>query len=381
MVRVYDSIIIGAGISGIGCANNFLKNDYKDFKIISPDIGGRIMESDSGTVEYGAYYIMDIYQNVKSFVKTKRKMTKSKLMFHYKNKSYGVYNKRILTHFFELLKLIMILYKFKRHYKIFKEKCFLRSQVNCLKDDEYLWNLYNKNAKDFVKEKGLEGVIYEYMAEIIHGSGFTPVQNLNAFTLLHFSLPLIVPVREFVFRKEKARKLIEKYYVNSIATNIKKGTESYEITTEEEKFYCKNLVIATPPHVSEKLIKIKGGLRGPVGAHMYHLIGETRQDWSGAEYNLFEDKSFMLAIARQQDNSYLFYSSQKNPNFKKYFFNYKILKHKHWDPAFNIRGSNLVDFNQGKNLYMIGDNNICGIEPNYIYGTYCANKILGKTED
>ncbi|MBI2151162.1 hypothetical protein HYU21_00345 [Candidatus Woesearchaeota archaeon] len=43
--KTYKTIIIGAGISGLGCAHKFMENNYTGFKIISPDIGGRIFES------------------------------------------------------------------------------------------------------------------------------------------------------------------------------------------------------------------------------------------------------------------------------------------------------------------------------------------------
>src|SRR3989338_2556864 len=97
--KSYKTIIIGAGISGIGCAHKLLENNH-EFKIISPDIGGRIIESEGKTVEYGAYYIMSIYHNTASFVKIGRKINPSKLIFHKSNHSYNLLDKKIFTHFF-----------------------------------------------------------------------------------------------------------------------------------------------------------------------------------------------------------------------------------------------------------------------------------------
>jgi len=282
----------------------------------------------------------------------------------------------------ELIRLIIILRKFKKHYEKFKKDCIYESQISGLRKDEYLWELYNKNTKKFISENKIENIVYNYMAEVLHGSGFIQIENLNAFTFLHFSLPLIVPIHEFIFRKKKAIKVLKKNYIKDEAKKIIKHKGHYEIITKsKKKFLCKNLVIATPPHISNKLIKIKGKLRAPANAHMFHMIGEIRKKWKETNYNLFENKNKMLAIAHQRDNSYLFYSTGKNPDFKKYFTHHKILKYKYWKPAFQIGGSNLIKFNQGKNLYMIGDNNLCGLEPTYIYGMYCANKILKKSKD
>ncbi len=382
MPKTYDTIIIGAGISGIGCAHKLLENKYNNFKIVSPMIGGRIFESDSKTIEYGAYYVMNIYHNTAPFVKKGRKIIPAQLIFHNKGQSYKFLDKKMLTHFPELVKLLFILRKFKKHNEKLKKSSLYRSQVNCLKNDKYLWELYNKKAKDFVIEKGLKNITYDYMAEVLHGTAFTPIENLNAFTFLHFSLPLIVPVHEFIFKNKEVTEFLKENYIKDEVTGIKRNRNGYELSIKlKSKLYCKNLVIATPPHISKKLLNLKQELRGPISAHMFHLIGEIRDKWNEADNNLFENKNRMLAISHQRDNSYLFYSTGKNPDFNKYFLNYKILKHKYWNPAFNIENSNLVDFVQGDNLYMIGDNNICGIEQTYIYGMYCANKILGKTKD
>ena len=106
----YKTIIIGAGISGIGCAHKLLENK-QDFKIISPDVGGRIIESDSKTVEYGAYYVMDIYHNTASFVKIGERIKPTKLIFHKSNHSYTLFDKKLFTHLPQLIRLILILYK------------------------------------------------------------------------------------------------------------------------------------------------------------------------------------------------------------------------------------------------------------------------------
>jgi hypothetical protein len=139
--------------------------------------------------------------------------------------------------------------------------------------------------------------------------------------------------------------------------------------------------VATPPHISKKLLHLKQKLRGNINAHMFHVIGEFTKQWKGSHIHLFRNNSRMLAIAHQDDHSFLVYSVDKDIDFTKYFYTYKVIKHLYWKPAFCITGSELLKFNQNKNLYLIGDNNIVGIEPCYIYGKYCANKILNKTKD
>ena len=380
--KIYDTIIVGAGMSGIGCAYNLLKNKYKNFKIISPTIGGRILESDNGVVEYGAYYIMDIYHNTKMFVEKGRRIGFMEVLFHNRREVYDLFNKKLLRNLKEVIRLVFILFKFKRHYAKFKKCNLYQSQISCLKKDAYLLELYNQNASDFIKDKKINHVVNDYMSEVLHGTAFAPVEKLNAFTFLHFSLPLIVPIYKFIFRYDEIKKYLNKNYIQDVVAGIKKEKNIYKVKTKNNQtFYCQTLVIATPPTVSKKLLGFKEALRGGVKAHMFHVIGALHKKYKGTDLHLFRNKSRMLAIAHQDDHSFLVYSVHKDIDFSKYFFKHKIIKHKYWKPAFHITGNKLLKFNQGDNLYLIGDNNIVGLEPAYLYGKYCANKILNKTKD
>ena len=375
----FETIIIGAGISGIGCAKTLLDNDYEDFKIISSNIGGRILESGEDTVEYGAYYVMNNYHHVKQYMTIKRKIKISDLVFHKDSKKYQLSIRKIIPLSFQLVKLIFILLKFKRHYEKFKKNCECNSQITCFKKDKYLWNLYNTKSEDFIKKNKLYDIFYDYMAEVLHGSGFVPIKKLNAFTLLHFSLPLILNIYEFNFKDIEVEKLLRDKFIKDIIVKIKlEGTQYKILTQKNEVYYCKNLISALPPHIAKKLIGFKEELREPVNVYMTHLQGEIKKECSVANYNLFDDSNPVLALALQKDGSYLFYSKDKNTDLYKYFNNYSIVEKKFWDPAFNIGGSNIVNFEQGENLYVIGDNNICGLEDSYIYGVYAGNEILKK---
>ena len=69
-MKLNKTIIIGAGISGLACARTLSENG-EDFIIISEDIGGRILTSQDGKVNYGAFFVCSDYDNVLKFVKLK----------------------------------------------------------------------------------------------------------------------------------------------------------------------------------------------------------------------------------------------------------------------------------------------------------------------
>ena len=85
--RLHETIIIGAGISGLACARKLHENK-KNFLIISEDIGGAITTSKDGKVNYGAQVILKNFHHLKKFAKIVKKMRLRKFGFHEGNKTY-----------------------------------------------------------------------------------------------------------------------------------------------------------------------------------------------------------------------------------------------------------------------------------------------------
>lgn len=204
MIKYYKTIIIGGGISGIGCATT-LQNKKQDFCLISPNIGGRITESSTGAVEYGAYYAMSIYHNVSAFIQQGKKLKPSQVYFHQSKYSYSIFNYKLLSAPLQYLKLIYHLYKFKKQYELFKKKCILHPQPDSLRNNPYLWKLYNTSAQTFITSSNLQDIASNYLCQLIQSTTFTNIKKLNAFTFLQFSLPVIVPVYEIHFKKKRSR--------------------------------------------------------------------------------------------------------------------------------------------------------------------------------
>ncbi len=371
-----DTIIIGGGISGLSAAYHLRKNNI-DFKLISEDIGGRVHSSKNGNIQYGAYYVMDIYTHTKEFAKLGRKLKPSEIIFHKRGKGYSIYQKSFVRYIPQAIRFAIILRKFKKHYGKFKKDCCTISQAEVIRNSPYLAKLYETNAEKFIKDNKINEVVLQYMEEVLHGTTFTKVDKLNAFAFLQFSLPLIVPIHEFVLDKNKIIKDFKNDIIVDIVDSIKKEDNYYVLKTQGETYKASNVIVATPPHISKKLLHLKD-IKGAVEAHMFHIVGQVQEKWCKGYCNLFSDENEMLAIAFMPDFSCLFYSKNPNPNFSKYFYDFKILEAKYWKPAFNLEGNVLWESKIGDNLYLIGDHNVCGIEDSFITGIYAANQIIAK---
>lgn len=371
-MRIHDTIIIGAGVSGLACART-LYDKKKDFKIITEDLGGRILESKDGLVNYGAYYIRKDYHNFKKFVKLGKKIKLEEIYLYDKNQFYTLLNFRLLLNSFQAMKFILLLMKFRKHYFKFKKRAAKVSQIHALKENPYLISLYQQKASDFIKDKSIEGLSEKYVNKALWGTTFLKPEEMNAFVYLEFSLPLIIPIYGFKFLKEKIIKNFERDIIYDTLTKITKKKDYYRLKTKNGTYMAKNVVMATPPSVSKRLLNLRK-INPSVQAQMFHLKGDLKEDWKPG-MNLFSNKEKIIALVKQSDGSYLFYSKTKKPNFEKYFSKYKIIRHQFWNPAFNLPGNVLWECEQEKNLYLIGDHNFCGLEDSYITGIYAANQI------
>jgi len=83
-------------------------------------------------------------------------------------------------------------------------------------------------------------------------------------------------------------------------------------------------------------------------------------------------------MANLRDGTYLFYYKHKQPQLTNYFVNPKVIAHHYWDLVGTINGHNLIESNRSKNLYLIGDYNVAGLEESYITGIYAANQIVNS---
>lgn len=370
--KIIETIIIGAGIAGLGCANH-LDKAKKDFLIISENVGGRITTSPDGKVNYGAYFILDNYHHVAKFAKKGEKLHPFSVDFHKQGKrSYHLL--KMFQYPLESFRFLYLLYKFKSKYEHFKKLCEEKSQKQVIENNSYFKKLYSQSAKDFVQKNRIKKIANQFLSEGVYMCTFLPLVEVSAFDFMRLCIGLIEPAYEFIFDKEKLTKNFAKKIITNSVTKVKKRT-NYEIETKNGKKYtAKNIVLATPSNVSKKLIDI-GKIKKPSNTYMFHITGELKKDWKKGQFELFNSNSSTIFIRKQKDNTYIFYSKDTKPNFPLYFDTWQIIAKKAWKPAFNISGKALLECKQAENLYLIGDHNLIGLEDSYISGLYAANEI------
>ena len=93
----------------------------------------------------------------------------------------------------------------------------------------------------------------------------------------------------------------------------------------------------------------------------------------------FPEGDPIFALARQADGSTVLSTAVADPDFARIFSTWEVVEHHHWNPAFHLVGTDLLECEQRPGLYLVGDHNVCDLEDAYITGVHAANRILRRT--
>jgi len=374
--RTYDTIIIGAGISGLACGRQL--NRYgKNFLIISKDIGGRILTSEEGTANYGAFFVCSDYDNFLKYATIKSRIGLRDFCFHEKDDTYVLFEPKVVKYLPQFVKVEKILYNFRKKLRLLRKACTSISQKIAIENDPFLYKLYMQNAVDFVKEHKLKGGTDVYLSKALYSTTFSSISEMNAFSFLQFLIPLITPIYNFKFEKERLIKPFKEKIKIGKVTDLKFVNNRYKIKSDGKLFYSKNIVLATDISWSSYFADVNK-FNKPVNTNMFHVKGTLKNNYTCKKYHLFSPPGNVQAIADLEDGTYLFYYKNDASSVKDYFDEPLIIASKKWNPAGTINGHNLIECNRANNMYLIGDYNIAGLEESYITGLYCANQIAQK---
>jgi len=372
--NTYETIIVGAGISGLSCARQLNKYD-SDFLIISKDIGGRFLTSDDGTANYGALFVCSDYHHVLKHVTLKSRIRLRDFCFHENEDTYVLFQAKLIPYLFQFLKTGKILFKFRKRLRQLRKTSTSISQKQAIENDDFLHDLYMQSGVDFVKKHKLQSGTDKYLSKALYSTTFSSIHEMNAFSFLQFLIPLITPIYNFRFEKEKMIKPFKDKMKQGEVTNIQYKDDRYKIKSDAGIFYSKNIVLATQIGWSQRFANVKKTNK-PVDTNMLHIKGTPKEIIKRKKYQLFSSPSNVQAIADLKDGSYLFYYKNEPQNYRDFFIEPQIIAHKFWSPAGTINGHTLIESNRGNNLHLIGDYNIAGLEESYITGICSANQII-----
>lgn len=372
MAKIEDIIIVGGGLAGLGCAKR-LHEKRKKFKIITENIGGRVMTSPDGEVNYGAYYITADCHTIMPYLRKMGRVKFSNSHLHRGKEHYHVFSLRTIKHIPAGIRLLFDLYKFRRHVTKLRKDSVNHSRQELIEADPLLRDYYHQKASKYIKQRRLEPLVREYIEQFLWASFFYDPRKVSTATFLGALLPLIVPAYSF---KMFFYKMIKGFQDDIIIDSVTQVTRKkyFELKTKSGKTYsCKKLVLATPMNVTNKLIKpqkIKGGLN----VSFYHINGQIKKPYDVKGYNFFSVKE-ATAISQEVDGTYLYFYSGKD-KISKYFKTWEVITKKTWKPALFFLGDSYIDLNPEPNIFLANDHDVPGTEDAFINGIYSAKLVL-----
>lgn len=371
----HETVIVGGGIAGLACGRQLHDRQHR-FTLITESVGGRLRRSADGTANLGAYYVRSDYTHVNQFVDRGRRIRRRNILRGIDAQSFSNSDLPLVMHIPETVRFLRLMREFRHHYASFQRNCLQSSQQTAIGADPYLQGLYREPAREFVQRHRIETIARAYLAPAIHGTGFTRIDGLTAFTLLVAVLPTVVPMFEYTFRPDDLTDGFEGQLLLDSVSSIIRTNNGYSVHTRSgDTHSAQNVVVATPTAVSAKLLDL-GPVKRPISARMFLVRGSLLEPWDKTIVTLFPPGDKTFALAKQVDGSTVFCSASENPDFAKYFEDWIVLDYVVWDPAFHLLGDALLECEQEPGLFLIGDHNVCTLEDAYITGVYAANRIL-----
>lgn len=372
MNKHYPIIVIGAGVAGVAAAHE-LKKQHQDFVIISREIGGRILASTDGNVNYSACIIGGDNTNIIKRLKLTRRIKLEQVIFH------GDGPAGWSSAWQQLVPLGKIYYYalwFRRKYHIWQKHSVNIGQRQAMIRDRELYALYQISAAEWLGKKNIGSFAQEYLAPIVRMCTFSELTDISAFDFLHIAMYLTVPVYEFVYDQTKFFEGLEPLIIKDRVTRIESAEPFHIITASGQSYTAERVILAVPPEVAQELTPFNYD-KLPKKATMYHLRGQIKSIYTGGHLHIFRSPENEVFIWPQVDGSYLCYRLKANEDFGNLFDGAVEIIAKHsWDPAFWMGGTSLLDVTLKSGLFLAGDYNVVGVEDAYLSGIAAANACL-----
>ncbi len=383
-MKIYKTIIVGGGISGLSAARKLFDNN-EDFLLISKELGGRMHASKSFGVDYGAAYMTQDYKNVLKYVEKGDRLKVSDLYFINSNNNLATfYTLQNLKYLPKILKFLYILKKFRRRFIAYRKKAPYKSIQECFEEDKFLLKLWNLPASEFIKKNGFEILDEYYGNPVTNSTAFVESDKINTVYYLGMFFPTITKTWSFNF-KHTIKKLIEGYEdkikIASVIKVEKKEENLFKVHTSKDDFFARNIIFAAPQIALKNVYDNlpEPHLQEPV--YSYHVAGLRRDIYQNKKVIFFRPRHHTLTILWHNPNGAdLVYTKNPNPDFREYYEKYHIVKKIHWNPAIIIPDNKFVPQELEKNVYLASDYNISGLEDSFITGLYAANQILKNND-
>jgi hypothetical protein len=373
------TIIVGGGMAGMSCAVRLLEAQ-QDFLLITDNLGGRIMYSDTAKVNFGAYFVMGNYAHAKKLLTREDLLNPLQVCFHNsETERFGVLSLHTLRLLPEFIRFFLAMREFSYHYETFKKRCLTVSHKAALEADPYMAGIFTKPATQFARDKGYGKFAADYVSKFMYACTGASTDSVTALDFLNVSMGLMVPIHRFKFDRQAMAERLGAHLVTDAIVQIEKRDDQYILIGRSGKTYqAENVVVATPASVTKELLELDE-IRGACKIYAYHVRADLKPAYRKYEINLFPFTSELMLTAKQFDGTYLIYGREKDIDLNQVCDRFDVLSMVTWEKAMYVFGKAYLEQQYDDGLFVAGDHNGLGLEPTAISGIYAANRVINKT--
>lgn len=371
--QFHEVIIIGSGLSGLGCATR-LQEHGVEFCIIGDHLGGRVATSPNGQVNYGAYYITKDCTTLLPFLSQKTPMHFRDFHYHRDHRHYHLFSPKVLKHALALFRLWRDLREFRTHFLSMRRRASHESRESLVESDLVLRKYYHQTAKDYIREQGLEALVSEFLEEPLWASFFVDPRAVPTFVFLQCLLPMIVPSYSFVLNFSN---IVAPFRHNLIQDHIiafQRLDDGFKLTSQHgTDYFCRRVVFATPMTVTNTFLPPQP-IKGSIECSFMHIHGSIKSEYDAPGFTVFPVKDHTV-ISREQDGSYLYFYTGPQ-SIATYFSRWSVIQQASWTPALFLLGDSYVTLSPEPHIFLATDHDVASTEDAFLNGMYTAKLVL-----
>jgi len=374
-----ETLIVGGGISGLGCART-LHDAGHPFLLITDRLGGRMYHSADGSMNFGATYVNADYHHVLTYVSCGQPFHLRQVYGHADGRPVLFLHWQNLRSWHPLARLISCLQRFRLALRAFRKDSEHTPQQALSSYHPLIDRYHRQPVAELVQELGLGALHDDYARLAYTATCFSDPLQGNALLYLNALLPIIVPVwiADFTHTYSRLTTGYRERIVLDRVIGLRRGPDGgwQAHTTQGRQFCARNVVLAAPYHNLAALYPVPS--TGPAApATVLHLQGERRPPYGGKNFVMLPSEVTGLALVwRQRCGTDLVFSLQPQPDIGSVWECPRVIVSVTWKTAVVLGGGDWSPLLLEPGLYLASDYNLSGLEDSFLTGLCAAHHIL-----
>jgi glycine/D-amino acid oxidase-like deaminating enzyme len=372
-----ETLIVGGGISGLGCART-LHDAGRSFLLVTDRLGGRMHHSADGSMNFGAVYVNADYRHVLRYVARGRAIRLREIYGQTTAGPKAFWHWRHVRSLRPLVRLVLRLRQL-RHMACGFRKSSEQVPQQALAPHYAIADRYRRQpAGELIKELGLGGLHDDYLRLVFQATLFMDPLETNGLVYLAALLPLVVSTwaADFTHTYDKLTNgYAAKILLDRVQSLQRRLDGSWEVCTAGSRsFRATNVVLAAPYHNLASLYPVpRPDLSVP--ATVLFVRGQRRPLCHNRFLLLRPDSSGVAMVWRQSGRDQVI-AVRPRPDLETVYQNPEVVASVSWKTAIMLSSGDWVPLRLEPGLYLAGDYNLCGLEDSFLTGMCAANHIL-----